>query len=29
MKILITEEQYEYIQYRILIDALEELFKDI
>lgn len=29
MNIIITEKQYENIKYKILIDAIEELFKDI
>lgn len=27
--IVITEKQYEYFKYKILIDALEKLFEDI
>ncbi|PXV58792.1 hypothetical protein CLV62_1444 [Dysgonomonas alginatilytica] len=26
--IIITEKQYEYFKYKILIDALEELFEE-
>lgn len=29
MKILITEKQYKHLQYKILIDTIEELFEDI
>lgn len=29
MNIIITEQQYKQIQYRILIEAIKELFEDI